>query len=114
MQEYYLKHRGPKTCPTCTLQFVCPRALQRRLSQNVSCLLTRVSHILEQLQQGHPEAHITVSSALRPELVRMQIVTSRPQKNRKADEGKRVAENGKGTIELKETQESEAVSCNRR
>jgi hypothetical protein len=41
MQEYYLKHKSPMSCPTCTLQFICPRALQHRLHHNASCLPTR-------------------------------------------------------------------------
>ena len=105
MQEYHSKHKGPKNCPACALQFVCPCALHHHLNHNASCLLMRVSHISEPLQQGHPEAHSAVSFALRPEIVRMPNVLARPQESREVEEGRHVAENEKETNALKEMQE---------
>ena len=82
MKDYYEAHKTITTCEACSLNFVGARALQHHTDHNVRCLLVRINGIVDQLKDKHPGAHDFVEEALRPELVRMQNVMSRPQGKR--------------------------------
>ena len=106
MKDYYEAHKTITTCEACSLNFVGARALQHHTDHNVRCLLVRINGIVDQLKDKRPGAHDFVEEALRPELVRMQNVMSRPQGKRppKAAEPVNEVQNESDENGLKEMQ----------